>query len=176
MTFMPAFASSAARTPPAAPTPTMTTSVFRVAMTSGRRRFAGLRLQADDCRARECLFVLQVRRRVDRLAAGEAHQPPAGEVLVAAVHRIREQALDGVRAKRVEELLRRRPREAGRLALLECRDHLVLLRAVQPHERLAVRLAAVRLELRESPAVELLQQIGRASWRGRGEISGVAVL
>ena len=49
------------------------------------RRAFGYGLQADHGRARERLLALQIRRREDRLRAGKCHQPPAGEIPVAAV-------------------------------------------------------------------------------------------
>src|SRR5580700_11339849 len=42
-------------------------------------------LQADHGLARERLFALQIRRREHRLRPGETDEPPAGEVLIAAV-------------------------------------------------------------------------------------------
>src|SRR5436309_8009513 len=100
MTFRPPFASSAARMPPAAPTPTMTTSVFSLAMDllSSLARQRALLLQADDGRTRELLLALHVRRREHRLRAGEADEAPAREVLVAAVDRVGEHPLHRVRA------------------------------------------------------------------------------
>src|SRR5207247_5129263 len=89
MTFMPALPSSAARIPPAAPTPTMTTSVFSVAM-AHILPSAGLSLQADDGEPRERFAALHVRRGEFHLPAGESHQAPSGEVLVAAVNRVGE--------------------------------------------------------------------------------------
>src|ERR1700722_9092926 len=122
MTFMPDLASSAARMPPAAPTPTMTTSVFAMAMALAPPRVVGARLQTDDRRAREGLAALHVGRREHGLGAREADLPPAREVAVAAIDRVGEHALHGVGAHRVEEGLRGRPDEAGGLALLERAD------------------------------------------------------
>src|SRR5712671_1331709 len=82
ITFMPALPSSAARIPPAAPAPTMTTSVFSVAMAPSALR---LGLQAGHGGARERLPALHVGGREGRLRAREADQAPAREVLVAAV-------------------------------------------------------------------------------------------
>src|SRR5262245_42529277 len=89
MTFMPALPSSAARIPPAAPTPTMTTSVFSVAM-AHILPSAGLGLQTDDGQPREWSAALHVGRGEFQLPAGESHQAPAGEVLVAAVNGVGE--------------------------------------------------------------------------------------
>ena len=87
--------------------PTMTTSVFSVAMAYPLpTRALGRCLQADDGRARERLLALQIRRRENRLRAGKADQAPAREVLVAAVERVGEHAFHRVRPKGVEELLR----------------------------------------------------------------------
>src|SRR5690348_12917298 len=121
MTLMPALPSSAARMPPAAPTPTMTTSVFSVAMVSSPSA-CGLRLQPDDGQARERLAALHVFGGEFQLRAREAYQLPAGELLVAAVDRVGEHAFHRVRAQRVEKGDGRRPGELARLALLERRD------------------------------------------------------
>ena len=48
----------------------------------------------------ERLFALHIRRSENRLYAGEVHQAPAGEVLIAAVNWVGEHAFHGVRAKR----------------------------------------------------------------------------
>src|SRR5882757_6526127 len=119
MTFMPALPSSAASTPPAAPMPTMTTSVFSVAIGSGPPLGLGLCLQADHGRTREGLLALHIRRREQRLRARKADQPPAGEILVAAIDWVREHAFHRVGAQRVEEGLRGRPGKAGGFACLE---------------------------------------------------------
>src|SRR5580658_5361805 len=156
MTFMPDLASSAARMPPAAPTPTMTTSVFTMAMALAPPRVVGARLQPDDGRARERLAALHVRCREYGLGARETDLPPAREVAVAAIDRVGEHALHGVGAHRVEEGLRGRPDEAGGLALLERADDVVLHRGVERRERLAVRRFAVGVELREAAPIEIL--------------------
>src|SRR5947209_4102585 len=62
-----------------------------------------------------------------------------------------------MRSKRVEELLRCGPGEPGGLAFLESRDDGVLLSSAQVHERLAMSLAAVLIELRQPATVEILQ-------------------
>src|SRR5262249_25661626 len=111
MTCMPALPSSAARMPPAAPTPTMTTSAFSVAMSRPPHRSLGLRLQADDGRARECILALHIGGREQGLRAGETDQHPAREVLVAAIDGVGEHPFHGVRAHGVEECLRARPGE-----------------------------------------------------------------
>src|ERR1700722_21033112 len=113
MTFMPDLASSAARMPPAAPTPTMTTSVLVMAMASAPPRVVGARLQPDDGHARERFAALHVGRREHRLGAREIHLPPPREVAVAAVDGVGEQPLHGVGAHGVEERLCARPDEAG---------------------------------------------------------------
>src|SRR5262245_7214614 len=110
MTFMPALPSSAARMPPAAPTPTMTTSVFFGCHGSSPPA-RGLRLQADDGHARECLLARHVLRGEHGLRAGETDQPPAGEILVAAIDRVGEHAFHRMGAQRVEERLLGRPGE-----------------------------------------------------------------
>src|SRR5205085_3847245 len=99
MTFIPALPSSAARIPPAAPIPTIMTSVFSVAMVSALPRQG---LQADDRRARERLLALHIGGREGGLCAREADEAPAREVLVAAIDRVGEHAFHGVRAHGVE--------------------------------------------------------------------------
>src|SRR5215475_12206412 len=105
---MPALPSSAARMPPAAPTPTITTSVFSVAMALTLHALVP-RLQADDRFAGERLFARQIVGRELRLRAREADQTPTGEALVAAVDRVGEHALDGVLVHDIEERLSGRP-------------------------------------------------------------------
>src|SRR5215469_6127969 len=138
MTFMPALPSSAARIPPAAPTPTMTTSLFSVAMAHilPSARFG---LQADDGQPRERSAALHIRRGEFHLPAGESHQAPAGKVFVAAINGVGEHSLHRVRAHRVEEGGRRGPGELARLALFERGDDLVLLRGGETTERFFVR-------------------------------------
>src|SRR5262249_1991560 len=146
---------SAARMPPAAPTPTITTSVFSVAMVSALHAL-GPRLQADDRFAGERLFARQIVGRELRLRAGETDQTPTGAVLVAAVARVGEHAFDGVLMHDVEERLRGRPHEERRLALLQRRDGFVLLRRREAAERLAVSLRAMGVELDEPGAIKIL--------------------
>src|SRR5262249_11458042 len=116
MTFMPALPSSAARMPPAAPTPTMTTSVFRLPWLASSPS-TGLSLKSDDGQRRERSAALHVGRGEFHLPAGESHQAPSGEVLVAAVNRVGEHPFHRVRAHGVEEGGRRGPGELARLAL-----------------------------------------------------------
>src|SRR5438552_13803203 len=112
MTRMPALLSSAARMPPAPPTPTMTISVLSVAISCPPRGRFGLRLQAHHRRAGEGLFALELGLGELRLRPGEADEPPAREVLVAAIDGVGEHALHRVGAQRVEEALRARPGKA----------------------------------------------------------------
>src|SRR5262249_61287756 len=102
MTFMPALPRWPARILPAAPTPTMTTSVFSVAM-AHILPSAGLGLEADDGQPRERFAALHVRRSEFHLPAGESHEAPSGEVLVAAVNRVGEHPFHRVRAHGVDE-------------------------------------------------------------------------
>ena len=90
------------------------------------------------------------------MRAREAHEPPPGEILVAAVHRVGEQAFHGVSAHGVEERLRGWPGEVARLTRFECRDDVVLLRGGELDERLAVGGAAVGIERREPAPIEVL--------------------
>src|SRR5205085_9464229 len=64
MTFIPALPSSAARIPPTAPIPTMTTSVFSVAILLYSRYWG----------ACERLFAFDIVARENRLRAGQANQ------------------------------------------------------------------------------------------------------
>src|SRR5207245_6221842 len=102
-----------------------------------------LRLQADDGYARERLLARHVLRREHRLRAGETDQPPAGEVLVAAVDRVGKHAFHGVGPQRVEERLLSRPSETRSLALLERRNHLILPCAIKARKWRLVGLAAL---------------------------------
>src|SRR5262245_45038057 len=154
---MPALPSSAARIPPAAPAPTMTTSVFSVAMIHVLLSALGLRLQADDGQPCERLRARHVGTRELQLRAREADEAPAGEVLVAAVDRVGKHAFHGVRAQRVEKRLLRGPSEAGGLALYECGDNLVLPCHWKPAERLLMGLAAIGIERGKPAPVEILQ-------------------
>src|SRR5690242_13927439 len=119
---MPALASSAARIPPAAPAPTMTTSVFSVAMALAPR----LGLQAGHRQPGEGFPALHVGLGESRLRTGETNELPAGEVLVAAIDRVGEHAFDRVGAHRIEKRLRGRPGEARDLVLLHGSDHSIL--------------------------------------------------
>src|SRR5262249_54583548 len=114
------------------------------------------RLQADNGLARERIGAVHVLDGELRLRAWEPDQPPACEVLIAAIDRVGEQALHRVRAHRGEEGLRARPGEVRRLALFQGGDAFVLLRGGDAAERLAVLLGAVRVELRDAAAVEIL--------------------
>src|SRR5262249_36808249 len=113
MTFMPALPSSAARIPPAAPTPTMTTSLFSVAMAHILPP-AGFAWTAAEGYPRDRFAALHVRRGEFHLPAGESHQAPSGEVLVAAVNRVGKHSFHRVRAHGVEESGRRGPGELAR--------------------------------------------------------------
>src|SRR5262245_927336 len=124
MTRMPDCASSAASIAPAAPTPTMTTSVLSVAMSRAPR----LGLEACDGCTRERLTAFELVGREDQLHARETDESPAGEILVSAIDRIGKHALHRVGAKRFEEGAGGRPSEAFRLALVQRVDGFVLLR------------------------------------------------
>src|SRR6266850_3173294 len=151
MTFMPALPSSAASIPPTAPIPTMTTSVFSVAITIPPA------LQTSDWRTCERLFALHIRLRENGLGAREADQAPASKVLVAAVDRIGEHAFHCVRPDNVEKLLRRGPCELCCLALFERRDHFILPHGLEPYEWLVIGFSAVRIKLGNPSPVEVLK-------------------
>src|SRR5262245_45300053 len=167
---MPAWAIGSAATPPAAPRPMMTTSVSlsRVAMSvvAGTRGSAFARLALR----RDTAVVIQrgafhehrvvVGRLVirldgdahpllvggdDRSDAGIADQVPANEIRVAAVERIAERALDGVRADKVEEA-RRTSRQPLGLAGLNLLQHGVLVGCREACERRAVRFDRVSID------------------------------
>src|SRR3954447_26519097 len=142
MTLIPALPSSAARMPPAAPAPTMTTSVFSVAMTLALPH-RGLRLQTDHGRSLISLAALHVGGGKLRLRARKAHEAPAGEILIAAIDRVGEHALDGVDAHGVEEGLGLRPGEIRSLAGVERLEHFILLGGAEPRERCVLRLLAI---------------------------------
>src|SRR5262245_15138505 len=157
MTFIPALPSSAAMIPPTAPMPTITASVFSVAIVLfPRSGLFGLGLQSDHRHASECFFALHIGSRENGLRAGETHQAPASEVFVAAVNRVGKHALHGVRANCLEERLWCGPGESSGLSFLECRDYRVLLCGGEADERLAIRSATVLIELRQAVAIKFL--------------------
>src|SRR5215469_1725747 len=144
-------------TPPTAPMPTMTTSVFSIAMVRALPSCplgVGPGLQPGDGHAGKRLFARKVGARVEELCAREADELPAGEVLVAAVDRVGEHAFHGMGAQSVEERLRGRECELARLALFQRADHFVLLGGAELHERLVVGFAAISVELGEAAPVE----------------------
>src|SRR5262245_43113831 len=165
---MPALASSAARIPPAAPTPTITTSAFSVAIVPSPSAF-GLRLKPHNG-GPVGLAALQVLGREQRLRSGEADEAPSGEIPVPTIDRISEHPLHGVRTQRDEKGLSGWPSERRRLALLERGDHLVLAPFVELRKRHAVGGPAMSVELRKAAAIEvLLVRIGP----GKGEVDVV---
>src|SRR5262245_15718263 len=137
MTSRPARASGSAATPPTAPSPTMTTSVFlrSVAMA------ASLHAEACVC-IRGLAYGLGPRGHALLVGgdyqsqAGIADQIPADEVGVAAVIGIAERALDGVGAHEVEECCGVGSK-AGSDVLLHIGEHHVLVRHGQFREGLA---------------------------------------
>src|SRR2546423_8847302 len=156
MTRMPALLSSAARMPPAPPTPTMTISVFSVAILRPAAQRFGLRLQSHHRRAGEGLFALELGLTELRLRAREADKPPAREVLVAAIDRVGEHAFHGVSAQRVEKTLRTRPGKAFCLPRFQRGDHRVLLCRRRQRETGIVGFAAIGIELNEPVAIKFL--------------------
>src|SRR5262245_43915883 len=124
---MPALPSSAARMPPAAPTPTMTTSVFSVAMAHALRLPAGSRgrilvsgnskcglRDKTDCRAearqsRDRAGSLEQRSRVLLVAVGDGVGAHIGERLdgqrrIEAAHRREARAADDEQVRNVPAL------------------------------------------------------------------------
>src|SRR5688572_8545967 len=132
MTSSPACASGRAATPPAAPRPTMTTSVRRrstgmiVAVGSqSRARRLLLREHGEVVRrlmrrGRPCVEAL-IARRHGQADARVADEIPAYEIGVAAVVRVAERALNRVRQQEVEE--DPRAREARRRTRLELQQN-----------------------------------------------------
>src|SRR3954470_12287948 len=153
---MPALLSSAARIPPAPPTPTMTTSVFSLAILRPPRRRFGLRLQAHHRRTREGLFALEFGFAELRLGAGKTDEPPAREVLVAAIDGVGKHALHRMGAQRIEESARVWPGKAFGLARFQRGDDGILLHGREARKRRAVGLAAISIELRQAMPIELL--------------------
>src|SRR5262245_8922406 len=156
---MPAWAMGSAATPPAAPRPMTTTSVSlrRVAMivTAVVIPRRGLR----EHRVVVGRLVIRLERDADPLIgfghdspdAGIAEQIPADEVRVAAVERIAECALDGVRA---DERKEGRWQALG-LAGLDVAQYGVLIRGGQLRKRRTVRLDGVPIDRREPRGVRL---------------------
>src|SRR5512145_544888 len=121
---------------PAAPTPTITTSVRSVAM-SGPPAL-GLGLHADHRCTREALAAFEIRLSENELRTGKADESPTGEILVPAVDGIREHPFHRVRSERVEERARTGPREAFGLAVFESTDRFILPLGRKPCERFAI--------------------------------------
>ena len=91
---------------------------------------------------------------------GEAHQLPAGLVAVASVHRVGEKPLDGVGEQRVEEKLRAHLLKLD-LASVKALQHLILLRAGERVEGLAVGLLAMVVRIADAGAVYRRGRQGR---------------
>src|SRR5262249_20678631 len=154
-TSMPACASGSDATPPAAPSPMMTTSVslslvaialphgapaplavFREVVVVGRLviRLHRLRLEA-----------LLIRRADHRADAGIVDEIPANEIGVAAVVGIAERPLVRV-AEHHRKERRRAAGEAGGCPLLDLRQHCILIAGRQILERRAARGSRVAIE------------------------------
>src|SRR5262249_3090200 len=151
--FSPASASSLPRMPPVQPRPTTTTSTSfsLVAMSPSLAH-----VRDADRLVREFLVtVLQNVLAMHRHRAGEADQLPAGLVAVAAVDRVREQALHHGLIDRAPEHPRRQPVVEADLAGREGEQHLLALLLAESVEALAVGLVAVRVGRLDAGAVEL---------------------
>ena len=83
----------------------------------------------------------------------EAHQLPAGLVAVPAVYRVGEKTLDGVGEQHIEEKLRAHLLKLD-LASVKALQHLVLLRAGERVEGLAVGFAAIVVRIADPGAVD----------------------
>src|SRR5688572_21881923 len=155
ITFSPLCASGSAAVPPAAPSPTMTTSVFLswVAMSAppgdaedgvvGGGPVRGLHARADPL----------LHGRDGQLDAGEPDEVPADEVGVAAVVGIAEHALERVLEHRLEERVGARGEPRRRAGLELAQDH-VLLVGGKLCERRAEPGSRVRVERREPARVD----------------------
>src|SRR5215510_3522964 len=134
-TSSPARASGSAATPPTAPMPTMTTSVFLrlMAMTApfDRERHVVIGRLANGLRSHRHALVVSAHRQAD---AGIADEIPTHEVGVAAIIGIAERALNGVRADEIEEC-RGVGRKAGGDVLLKVSEHRVLVACRKLGER-----------------------------------------
>src|SRR5262245_63186909 len=126
MTFIPALPSSAATIPPTAPMPTMTTSVFSVAIVPflSRSGFFRLGLKSDHWRPSERFLALHIGSREDGLGAWETDQTPAGEVSISAVNRVGKHAFHRMRPNCFEERLRCGPRSEEHTSELQSLRHL----------------------------------------------------
>src|SRR5579885_2389461 len=111
MTFMPALASSAAMMPPAAPTPTITTSVFSVAIAQPSLGLCP-RLETHNGLSRERFRAVHVIFGEHRLSAGKFDQPPACEILIPAVHGVGKHAFHRVAPHNFEKFVRLGPIKA----------------------------------------------------------------
>src|SRR5688572_22935180 len=152
-TSKPAAASGSTATPPAPPRPMATTTAGAslVVMTPTRRRVrVELRVVIRGALNR-------LERRIHALLLGSHREPqpriadelPTDEVLITAVMRIAERALERVTEHEVEESARRR-REARGAVQLELREQRVLPLRLERRERAAGLRASIYIERRES--------------------------
>src|SRR5262245_43330612 len=170
ITSSPALARGRAATPPTAPSPTMTTSVFLRSMAMA----ASLLARAAHGEAGIGISRLPHRLRLYAHAlllggdgeaqAGIAEHVPADEVGVAAVIRIAERALDGVGAHEREERRGVR-REAGGDVLLHLGEHGVLVRGRELREDRALLFLRIGVERREVGGVARARAAQRPSER-----------
>src|SRR5262245_1435956 len=134
-TSSPARASGSAATPPTAPKPTMTTSVFlrlmAMAAPFDREHHVVIGRLANRLGPHRHALVLGAHRQAD---AGIADENPADEVGVAPVIGIAERALDRVRAQESEKRSSV-GRKTGGDILLEVGEHRVLVARRKPGER-----------------------------------------
>src|SRR5262245_4376615 len=119
-TVNPAVESSFARTPPAAPDPTITKST----MSLGRKRTAGRRVSCSMSASPVRFGIVEAERRLETRLMLEPDKVPTGVVFVAAPFRQREGSDNGVEAHRLEEL-----------ALLDRLQHVNLLFDAQRSKR-----------------------------------------
>src|SRR5262249_49359964 len=140
ITSRPARASGSAATPPTAPRPTMTTSVFlrlmAMAAPFDRERYVVIGRLANGLGLDRHALVVRPDGGPD---SGIANEIPADEIGVAAVIGIAERALDGVGTQEIEER-GRIGREAGGDVLLQVREHGILV----ARRKLCERRALVR--------------------------------
>src|SRR5262249_49945746 len=145
-TSSPARASGSAATPPTAPRPTMTTSVFLRLMAMAapfyRERHVVIGRLANRLGSHRHALVVGAHRQAD---AGIADEIPADKVGVATVIGIAERALNGVGADEIEECCGV-GRKAGGDVLLEVGKHCVLVARRKLRERRALLCLRVAVE------------------------------
>src|SRR5277367_3122952 len=153
-TFRPASVSSLARMPPVQPSPTMTTSTSLSFVTMIRPPSAHVRDAERLVRKRLAAIFLDIVA-MHRDDAGKTDDCPSGLVAVAAVDRIGIHALDHGLVQRGPEHPHRQSAVEDDLVGRKADQHFLALRILDPVERLAVGLAAMRVGRLNAGAIEL---------------------